>query len=168
MVHPRFHIPFTFGTAAGFLSFSWFVILYATGANPLGPFRIFGAWIPVLFCVMALKKLRQESVLTGFGSAFMASMTTILVMAFLRAMLEYFFIEFYDYSVVSRYFNDLIRDTMEMKNSAAFSSLADTQLEALQEAKSSASAATIAFSEINLFLMGGIPLSLILAFIFKK
>ena len=166
----RFQISFHMGTWGGLAAFAYFFLLWLTPYSPLGLGRFGGFWIPVLFVFLAvwkqMKAQREEGY--SFREAFFTGMATALVLGFLKAVLVYMMIAFIDPGIISEYFNETISWLEWSRAFAPDGQKVDDQIELVREAMKKTTAFNTAASEINLYFMGALPVSLLAALIFNR
>lgn len=166
----RFQIPFYYGTWAGLAAFAYFLLVWATPFSPLGFARFGGAWIPVLFIFWAIIKQREALAEEGItlGRAFMTGMYVALVLSFLKAVLVYMILEYVDPGIITQANNESIRMLEWSKTYNPDPSAVEEQIAVVKDAAEKSSPFSTAAAEINLYFMGGIPVSLLAALILKR
>jgi hypothetical protein len=167
----RFQIALYYGTWGGLAAFGYFFLIWLTPYSPLGLARFGGFWIPVVFIMLAVYKKRKATAAEegfSFGNAFLTGMTTVLVLGFLKALLVYLMIGFVDTGLLARTHAETISWLEWTRSLSPDPDEIDKQIELVKEAAAQSSNFTTAASEINLYFMGGIPVSLLAALIFKR
>ena len=81
----KLKLQFNYGSIAGFSAFLFFLLYVNCGLNPLGNISWLGAWIPILFIYLCIKKYRDEE-LEGFIS-YKESLSIGIVVSFVYASL---------------------------------------------------------------------------------
>ena len=166
----RFQIPFQLGTWTGLAAFAYFVMIWFTPFSPLGMARFGGFWIPILFTLLAVYRQKQANGAEGygFGNAFLTGMATVLVLGSVKAVLVYMFIHFYDIGLIRDTNDEIIRMLETMRAYSPTPQEIDTQIELIREAGKKTTAFSMAAGEVNLYLIGGFPVSLFAALIFNR
>lgn len=108
---PVFRTALNYGAISGISSFAFFVILYILGASPLGPASWLGAWIPVLFMIMATRQYRdhENGGFISYWTAYRAGFLTAACGAFLFALLLYVFGKV----IVPDFLSDYLAESLE-------------------------------------------------------
>lgn len=158
------------GTWGGLAAFAYFLIIWITPFSPLGLARFGGFWIPVLFVFLSVYRQMkaQEQEGYAFREAFFTGMATALVLGFLKAVLVYMMLAYIDAGIIPKYFNETISWLEWSKQFSPDSSRVDGQIEMVRESMGKTTAFNTAASEINLYFMGALPVSLLAALIFNR
>lgn len=166
----RFKIPFELGTWAGLLAFGYFLLIALTPLSPLGLARFGGFWIPILFVFLATYRQMKSNGEEGlsFSGAFFTGMFTALVLGSIKAILVYMYIEFFDYGLIAETRDETIRLFEWLKARTPNPSEVEAQISLTREAYKKASPLGVASGEVNLYLIGGLPLSLLASLIFNR
>lgn len=166
----RFKIPFELGTWAGLTAFGYFLLICLTPFSPLGMARFGGFWIPVLFVFLATYRQMKMNGPEGlsFSGAFFTGLSTALVLGAVKAILVYMYIEFFDYSVLADTTNEMVGMLEWLRERSPNPSELDGQIELTREAGKKSTPLGVASGEINLYVIGGLPLSLLASLIFNR
>jgi len=166
----QFQIPFRLGTWAALAAFAYFVLVWLTPFSPLGLARLGGFWIPVVFIFLAVYRQKMAHGAEGFPfrDAFLTGMMTAFVLGALKGVLVYMCVEFVDYSIVSESFEENIALLEFTKEFSPNPTEVDRQIDELRRIQNQQSMILVGFNEIYLYLLGGLPLSLLAALIFNR
>lgn len=166
----QFQIPFRLGTWAALAAFAYFVLVWLTPFSPLGYARLGGFWIPVVFIFLAVYRQKNANGTEGFPfrDAFLTGMMTAFVLGAVKGLLVYMCVEFVDYSIVSKSYEENIRVLEFMKGVTPNPQELDEQIDALRKRQLQENVLLVGFNEIYLYLLGGLPLSLLAALIFNR
>lgn len=166
----RFKIPFELGTWAGLTAFGYFLLIALTPLSPFGMARFGGFWIPILFVFLAGYRQMKANGTDGFSfsGAFFTGMFTVLILGLAKALLVYMYIEFFDYAVIDETRTETIRLLEWFKNRVPNPSEFEAQIQTIRDNEGKVTAFDMAYGEVNLYLIGGLPLSLLAALIFNR
>lgn len=166
----RYKIPFELGTWAGLAAFAYFMLIWFSPYSPLGIARYGGFWIPILFVFLSVSKQRKaitkEEEYT-FGNAFMTGMLTVMVLGIVKGILVYMMLEFVDINLIHETFAEQAR-LIEKLRQLAPENAGEMKIKMPEGPDEYPSSQQMAYAELNLYFMGGIPVSLLAALIFKK
>ena len=166
----RFKIPFELGTWAGLVAFGYFLLVCLTPFSPLGLARFGGFWIPILFIFVATYRQMKTNGPEGlsFSGAFFTGMVTALILGFAKGILVYMYIEFFDYALLQRTTDEMVRFFHWLGEFSPNPKEAEEQAAVIREAGKKAIPLNTASGEMELYLMGGLPVSLLAALIFNR
>lgn len=151
---------------SGLSLFLVFILLYFAGFNPLGGISWIGAWIPLVFIVIATKFIRDQ-VMGGFisyGIAFRTGLLTVFFSSLLYVLLVYVFGRLIDDSIVVMYQEEIRKSAEE-----AQAILSDKMIDQVLEEAENVTMSSIALNDFTGKMTGGIIISLITAaFLMRK
>lgn len=161
----KFRTQLNYGSAAGTLAFVFFVLYGYFGLNPIGNMSWFSSWIPVLFIILAIRKIRDtelEGYIT-YKKGLSIGILTSLVYASLFGMMIYIYGTFIDSSFLELYKNEAF-DGMELMEKYLDDSTMDLMIKEID----SITIGRTAISDFQTKLVGGIICSLIIAGFLKR
>jgi hypothetical protein len=151
---------------SGLSLFLVFVILYFAGFNPIGGISWVGAWIPLVFIVIATKYIRDQ-ILGGYisyGAAFRTGLLAVFFSSLLYALLIYVFGRLIDDSIVVMYQEEIRKSAEE-----AQALLSEKMIDQVLEEAENVTMSSIALNDFTGKMTGGIIVSLITAaFLMRK
>ncbi|MDQ3190976.1 MAG: DUF4199 domain-containing protein [Bacteroidota bacterium] len=161
-------IPLNYGSIAGVVSFAIFLLAYFAGYDPLGAASWLGAWVPIVFIVIGIKKQRDQ-IFNGYisyGQALGMGLMITFVYASLFGLLVYIFGVLIDPGIVElrkQESLEAMQKGYEQLPQFFSEEYYDTVIEELEQM----SVSSIAFSEFTGKLFGGLLISLIAAAFLK-
>lgn len=166
----RFKIPFELGTWAGLLAFGYFLLISVTPYSPFGLARFGGFWIPVLFVFLATYRQMKTNGPAGltFSGAFFTGLFTALSLGAIKAVLVYMYIKFYDPGIIYQTRDETIRMLEWSKARVPNPDEIAAQIETTRQGYEKMTALGMASGEVNLYLIGALPVSLLAALIFNR
>ncbi|NNC86156.1 MAG: DUF4199 domain-containing protein [Bacteroidia bacterium] len=154
-----------YGSISALCSFGVFLLLYFMVKNPLGNISFVGAWIPIVFIVLAIKSFK-ENVGDGYityGQGLRTGTWTSLFIAILFSLLVYIFLNLIDASIIEAYKEEALKQ-LEISKDVLNKSMYYTTLEGIEKT----TAGSLAMSEFYTKFIGGFIVSLIVAAFFKS
>lgn len=166
----RFKIPFELGTWAGLLAFGYFLLIALTPYSPFGLARFGGFWIPILFVFLATYRQMKANGTEGlsFSGAFFTGMFTVLVLGFIKGILVYMYVEFFDYALIAETRDETIRILQWGQSRVPNPEEIEAQIQTTREEYQKVTPMAMASGEIYLYSIGGLPLSLLASLIFNR
>ena len=106
----RNQLTYVNGLLAGISSFIVFILLYIFGMNPFGNISWIGAFIPVVFIVMATQKAKKEIYegYISFKESFVIGAIVTLAWSLSFSILVYLFCQFIATEIIEIHIEDLI------------------------------------------------------------
>jgi hypothetical protein len=158
-------IPLNYGSLAGIASFAFFLILYLLGYNPLGGLSWLGAWIPIVFIVLGIKKHRDENLdgYISYGQALGQGTMISIVFASFFAILVYLFGTLIDGTIVDAVVQESI-EALEKARGFMSEEMIDMTIEQLEQT----TIGNLAMTDFWNKFFGGFIVSLIVSAILKR
>ena len=160
-----------FASMAGIIAFILFLIYYYLGYNPFGNIRFLSVWVPVLFIYKTIKKIREENNdYITYGSALQNGIFFSFIYSSFSSILVYLFALLLPNQLVERQIIELNTNLVELEKLAGMfnKDTYNLMLNSIEIAIENTNIRTLAWSEFQFKLMGGIFISLIISFILKK
>jgi Protein of unknown function (DUF4199) len=161
-----FRTGMNYGSMSGLSLFLLFILLYFSGMNPLGGMSWLGAWIPLVFIVIATKTIRDQHQggYISFGSAFRTGIITVFFSSLLFVLLVYIFGRIADGNLVEMYRDEILQGVNEARIL-----LSDKIIDQVLEEAENVTMASIAKSDFTAKVIGGTVVSLVTsAFLMKR
>lgn len=158
------------GSIAGLVSYGLFLVyFYLFNANPLGPIKWLGIWVPAVFMYIGIKKYREQESegFIKYGPAFLAGFFFSFIYASLSAMLIYLHAMALDASYVDVFIMDNLKTLGETKEQLLMVFDRDQYEEMLNQIKGM-TPGQLALSDFQSKLIGSAIMALIIAGILKK
>jgi hypothetical protein len=160
-----------FGSIAGIIAFVLFLTYYYLGYNPFGNIRFLSVWVPVLFIYKTIKKVREDN--NGFityGSALQNGIFFSFIYSSFSSILVYLFALVLPNNLVERQIMELNTNLVELEKLEGMfnKETYNLMLNSIEIAIENTNIRTLAWSEFQFKLMGGMFISLIISFILKK
>lgn len=153
-----------YGAMSGLASFAFFLLIYWSGSNPLGPVSWLGAWIPVVFMIPSVKKYRDRDCggYVTYWPAYRASFLTAAFGALLFAALLWLFGTVIDSTILDKFREEslaYLTQNEEMSRSLFGESFYETSVENIQKI----TLGNIATQDFIYKCFGGMMVSFIIA-----
>ncbi len=158
-----------FGALSGVGSFVVFLILYALDKNPLGPASWAGAWIPVLFMVLATRYYRNHenrgyiSYWQGFRLGFLTASSGAL----LFGALSWLFVTVIDNSILDAFKQESL-EALELTEGMMKSMIGESAFEQSVENINNMTMNDVATSDVFNKMLGGLLVAFITAAFLRR
>ena len=160
-----------YGSQAGLIAFILFLIYYYLGFNPFGNIRFLTVWVPILFVFKTIKAVREDrNGFISYGSALQNGIFFSFIYSSFSSILVYLFAIIFPNHLIETQVNELNKNLEELeKLSGIFSKETyELMISSIEIAIENTNIRTLAWSEFQFKLMGGVFISLIISFILKK
>ncbi|HET6244845.1 MAG: DUF4199 domain-containing protein [Bacteroidetes bacterium] len=160
--------PLNYGSIAGVVAFSIFLIIYMLGYNPLGSYSWVGAWVPIVFIILGIKKHRDQN-LEGFityGQAFGMGFMITFIFASLFGLLVYIFGTVVDPGIVEMTRSESL-EAMQQASDQMPQIFSEELYDKMIEQLEAITISSLSFSEFTNKLFWGIIISLLAAAFLK-
>lgn len=163
-----------FGAMSGLLSFLGFLLIYFSGNSPFGKLSWLGAWIPVLFIVLATRYFRDH-LSDGnikYVEALRIGINTVFAASFLFALLVYIFGTVIDAGIVAQYKAEALEEFSkaeefygdEFMDNYMGENATNQAIENIEET----TLYRITFADFSTKMLGGFLVTLITSWIFSR
>lgn len=146
-----------YGALSGIGSFVVFLILYWMNMNPLGPASWMGAWVPVLFMVLATRHYRnyENGGFLRYWQGFRIGFLTASAGAVLFGSLTWLFVTLFDAEVLERYKQESLQ-ALELTEGIMKSMVGESAFEQSVESITNLEIGDVVSSDIFNKMLGGI------------
>jgi hypothetical protein len=158
-----------YGALSGLVSFLVFLILYWMNFNPLGPSSWLGAWVPVLFMVLATRHYRNYEnggfllYWNGFRISFLTSCSAALVFG----ALSWFFVSYIDGEILDRFKQESL-EAMELTEGMMKSIMGESAFDQSVQSITNMEMLEVTSGDIFNKMLGGLLCAFIVAAFFRR
>lgn len=161
---PILRTALNFGALSGLGSFVFFLGLYFSDMNPLGPISWFGAWIPILFMVLGSVFYRnnENNGFLNYWVAFRIGFVTATSAAMIFGALIWIFVTVIDSTVLDLYKQESL-NALEMTEGMMKNMMGETAFDQSVERIANMDMLDVAASEVLNKILGGVLCAFITA-----
>lgn len=158
-----------YGALSGLVSFIVFMVLYWMNLNPLGPASWLGAWVPILFIILATRHYRNYEnggylfYWTGFRIGFLTACSA----AFVFGALSWFFVSYVDGEILDRFKQESL-EAMELTEGMMKSIVGESAFEQSVQSITNMEMIEVTTSDIFNKMLGGLISALIIAAFLRR
>jgi hypothetical protein len=158
-----------YGALSGLLSFAFFLILYWSGLNPLGPASWMGVWIPVLMMVLSTRHYRQyeNGGFLAYWQGFRTGFFTAASSAFVFGALVWLFVTVIDGEVLELYKQESLQ-AFELTEGMMKSMVGDSAFEQSIENINNMEIGDLVSADVFNKILGGLLTAFITAAFLKR
>ena len=158
-----------YGALSGLGSFAVFLILYFLGINPLGPSSWAGAWVPLLFMVLASRHYRnfENGGYLIYWQAFRISLLTATAGGIVFGVLSWAFVKMIDPSILDT-FKQQSLEALEMTEGMMKSMMGEAAYDQSIESINNMHMEDVAMSDVFYKMFGGLLSAFIIAAFMRR
>jgi hypothetical protein len=166
---PLLKTSLNYGALSGLGSFIVFFILISLGKNPLGPASWAGAWIPILFMVLATRHYRdhENNGFVSYWQAFRIGFLTASAGALLFGALSWLYVTMIDNSVLDTFKQESL-EALELTEGMMKSMIGESAFEQSIENINNMSMNEVTTSDIFNKMFGGLLSAFITAAFLRR
>jgi len=158
-----------YGALSGLVSFIVFLLLYWMHFNPLGPASWLGAWVPILFMILATRHYRkyENGGFLPYWNGFRIGFLTACASAFVFGALTWFFVTYVDGEILDRFKQESL-EAMELTEGMMVSLVGESAFEQSVQSITNMDMFEVTSSDIFNKILGGLLSALIVAGFLKR
>lgn len=169
MYPPIMRTALNIGALFGLCSFVFFLLMYYSGLNPLGPSSWLGLWIPMVFIIWSIRHYRDHECggYVSYWRAFRTGLLTTMCGALLSALLLYIFGTIGATGLLEDYKEQMLKGLEETEKMMR-SMLGDKAFDMTVDNISQTTLSSLASSDFFNKTFGGVFVSLIVSAFLKR